>query len=159
MNPIERRWTQKWTADPASETAPEAESTTSQTFICEGARFEGTLRLGRQDLRIDCEFRGEIVTDGKVIVGQGGAVESDIRAREVVIFGAVMGDVYASRVLELKPGGKLHGDIETPCLQIDRHGFFNGVTRMARPETTLAGQDAKSEPAKPQSASAPTTGA
>ena len=142
MNPIERRWTQKKAADVAVEVnQAEASDETSQTFICEGARFEGTLRLGRQNLRIDCEFKGEIVTDGRVIVGQGGAVESNIRAREVVIYGAVVGDVFATRLLELRAGGKLHGDIETPCLQVDRHGFFNGITKMARPEATLGASE------------------
>ena len=151
MNPIEKRWTQMRAADGAPEQTQPVEGASneeSQTFICEGAHFEGTLSLGRQNLRIDCEFRGEIVTDGKVVIGQGGAIESDIRAREVVIYGAVVGDVYASRVLELRAGGKLHGDIETPCLQVERHGFFNGVTRMARPEATTAPQDAPSK-AKP----------
>jgi cytoskeletal protein CcmA (bactofilin family) len=149
VNPIERRWTQKQTADAVEVKQADSAEETSQTFICEGARFEGTLSLGRQNLRIDCEFKGEIVTDGKVIIGQGGAIESDIRAREVVIYGAVVGNVYASRLLELRAGGKLHGDIETPCLQVERHGFFNGVTKMARPEASLPDSETSETNEKP----------
>ena len=148
MNPIEKRWTQMRAAESAPETPKPEASEESQTFICEGARFEGTLRLGRQNLRIDCEFRGEIVTDGKVVIGQGGAIESDIRAREIVVYGAVVGNVYASRSFELRAGGKLHGDIETPCLHVEPHGFFNGVTRMARPEASLGAADEPSKKAK-----------
>lgn len=159
MNPIEKRWTQMRAADSQPETPETAPREESQTFICEGARFEGTLRLGRQNLRIDCEFRGEIVTDGKVVIGQGGAIESDIRAREIVIYGAVVGNVYASRSLELRAGGKLHGDIETPCLNVEPHGFFNGVTRMARPEATLeSSPEAPKDAAKAKAAPAATIG-
>jgi cytoskeletal protein CcmA (bactofilin family) len=161
VNPIEKRWTQITTTAAATATATatateveeSAEEQLSQTFICEGARFEGTLRLGRQSLRIDCEFKGEIVTDGKVVIGQGGAIESDIRAREVVIYGAVVGNVSATRLLELRAGCRLHGDIETPCLQIDRQGFFVGNTKMARPAPTLETQEAALPSSKTESKS------
>lgn len=107
-----------------------------RTFIDQGASFEGTLRL-TESLRIDSEFRGAIVSQATVIVGEAAGIEADIRAREVVICGAVVGNVTATRQLTIRAGGRLHGDVETPCLEVERHAFFNGRTTMARPEAAL----------------------
>jgi cytoskeletal protein CcmA (bactofilin family) len=104
-----------------------------RTFVFEGAEFEGTLRL-RENFRVDSEFRGEIVCDGTVTVGETGGVEATIRAREVVIVGAVVGNVYASRRLAILASGRLHGDVETPCVEIERGAVFNGRMEMVRPE-------------------------
>jgi cytoskeletal protein CcmA (bactofilin family) len=116
-----------------------------RTFIDPGAVFEGSLRL-REDLQIDCEFRGEIQTEGTLVVGASGCVEGNIRAREVVICGAVVGDVAARRQLTIRAGARLHGDIETACLEIEKHAFFNGRTKMLQPLAELRDDAAASTP-------------
>jgi cytoskeletal protein CcmA (bactofilin family) len=121
-----------------------------KTFIDPGATFEGTLRL-REDLRIDCEFRGEIITEGTLVVGESGCVEGPIRAREVEICGAVVGDVWARRQLTVRAGARLHGDIESACIEIEKHAFFNGRTTMVSPQIALRGQ-ADSAPASSETA-------
>jgi cytoskeletal protein CcmA (bactofilin family) len=103
-----------------------------KTFITAGAIFEGTLSL-KGDFHIDAEFHGELVTDGTITVGPEGSVVGDIRAREIVIRGAVVGNVSATRQLILEANAKLHGDIETACLEIQRHAFFRGTTAMIQP--------------------------
>lgn len=105
----------------------------SKTFVFQGAEFEGTLRL-RESFRIDSEFRGEIFSEGTVVVGQAAGVEAKIRAREVVIAGAVVGNISASRQLIIRSSGRLHGDVETPCLEIEKGAVFNGRMTMVRPE-------------------------
>jgi cytoskeletal protein CcmA (bactofilin family) len=122
----------------ARDEAPEA---ALQSFIGEGAQFEGTLRI-RGAFRIDTEFRGEIVSDTAVIVGEAAGIEANITSREVVIAGAVVGDVKAARQLSLRAGGRLTGDIETPCLEIEKGAMHNGRTSMVRPEAALrAGEE------------------
>jgi cytoskeletal protein CcmA (bactofilin family) len=104
-----------------------------RTFIFQGAELEGTLRL-RESFRIDSEFRGEIVSEGTVTVGEAAAVEAEIRAREIVIAGVVVGNVFARRQLVIHSSGRLRGDVETPCLEIERGAVFNGRMTMVRPE-------------------------
>ncbi|MBW2423872.1 MAG: polymer-forming cytoskeletal protein [Deltaproteobacteria bacterium] len=122
-----------------------------ETFITAGAVFEGTLSL-KGDFHIDTEFHGELVTDGTITVGPEGSVVGDIRAREIVIRGAVVGNVRATRQLILEANAKLHGDIETACLEIQRHAFFRGTTAMIQP---LAERRA-AMPIKPASSSGAT---
>jgi cytoskeletal protein CcmA (bactofilin family) len=115
------------------EPVPAEDSAPNGTFISSGAIFEGTLSL-QGDFHIDTEFRGELETDGRITVGPNGSVVGDLRGREVVIQGAVVGDVTAPRQLIVEAGGKLHGDIETACLEIQKHAFFQGRTAMTLPQ-------------------------
>jgi cytoskeletal protein CcmA (bactofilin family) len=131
-------WVQRQLGTPDTEPAarpgqPEGQAREPKTFVFEGAEFEGTLRL-RESFRIDSEFRGEIVSEGTVAVGAAAGVEATIHAREIIIEGAVVGNVSASRQLVLRSGGRLHGDVETPCLEIEKGAVFNGRMTMVRPE-------------------------
>jgi len=121
------------TRDDGPETERRHREDSPKTFVFQGAEFEGRLRL-RESFRIDSEFRGEIESDGTVTVGELGGVEAQIRARIVIIRGAVVGDVSASRQLVIHAGGRLHGDVMTPCLEIEKGAVFNGRMTMVRPE-------------------------
>ncbi len=107
-----------------------------KTFVDPGAEFVGTLRL-KDGFQIDSEFRGAIESEGTVVVGAEAGIEASIKAREVIVFGAVVGDVSGSRQVILRAGSKLHGDVETPCLEIERGATFNGKATMVRPEVAL----------------------
>ena len=131
-------------SDTASALSQPAGGPATGTFIGSDARFEGTLQL-RGDFRIDSEFRGEIKTDGTLTVGETGSVEGDIHARQVEIRGAVVGDVFARRQLVVYSEARLHGNVETACLEIRRHAFFQGTTAMTRPQAST--RAATSDPA------------
>ena len=90
-----------------------------------------------QSLRIEGEFRGELESASSVFVSETGAVEAPIRARTVEIRGAVVGDVVAAREVVIFATGRLHGDVETPSLVVERGATFNGRTRMYRPERSV----------------------
>ena len=125
-------------AQPAVAPAPVA------SRIESGCEVSGRLVIGRP-LRVEGEVRGEIESASSVVVAEGGTVEAPIRARTVEIFGAVVGDVAASREVVIHAGGRLHGDVETPSLVIERGAFFSGRTQMYRPERAL-GADATASP-------------
>ncbi len=117
------------------EMSAQGASEQGSTFIASGAHFEGTLTL-RGDFRIDSDFRGALCTDGKVVVGPSGSVTGDIHANAVEILGAVLGDVSARRELILRAGSRLHGEVTTACLEIERQAFFSGTTAMTEPQRT-----------------------
>jgi cytoskeletal protein CcmA (bactofilin family) len=116
---------------PEREPASRADPLT--TFIHAGCQAEGQLVL-QNSIQLDGEFSGGIETSESVTVGEDAAIQAGIRARSVVIRGAVVGDIYASREVVLHPTARLHGDVETPSLVIERGAFFEGRTRMFRPE-------------------------
>ena len=144
------------TANPEIPVEPIEEGPTSGTFIGLGARFEGTLQL-TGDFCIDSEFSGELSTDGTLVVGPSGSVEGNIHAREIIISGAVVGNVTARRLLTLRAGCRVHGDLETACLEVEPRAFFQGKMSMTSPQTTSradsaaqeSASDSQSKPSKP----------
>jgi cytoskeletal protein CcmA (bactofilin family) len=99
-----------------------------------GVEVEGKMRVTRGLVRLNSHFKGEIVSDGAVVVHDQGEVEGDIQSRVVSITGKVKGKVHAKERLEIKEHGIVVGDIETPCLMIDPGGFFDGQCHMPAPE-------------------------
>ena len=104
--------------------------------VARGVEMNGSLVVP-QSLRIDGEFRGKLDSGASVLVSDSGAVEAPIRARTVEIYGAVVGDIVATREVVIHPTGRLHGDVETPSLVVARGATFNGRTRMYRPERAV----------------------
>ena len=121
--------------------APEADV----ARIEHGVEMNGRLVVERP-LRIEGEFRGELESTSSVVVSETGAVEAPIRARSVEIRGAVVGDVVAAREVVIHATGRLHGDVEAPSLVVVRGAFFNGRTRMYRPEHSIAQVEALPAP-------------
>jgi len=100
-----------------------------------GVEMEGKMKVTGGVIRLNARFKGEIVSDGAVVVHDQGEVEGDIQARVVSISGKVKGSVHAKERLEIKEHGILLGDIYTPSLLIERGGFFEGQCHMPAPET------------------------
>ena len=132
------------TLEESQDVAAQSPEPETRTFFDAGAVFEGRLKLSG-DFRIDAEFRGDLSTDGVIVVGPAGSVEGNIEARQVEIEGAVVGNVTTRRMLILRASGRLHGDVETACLEVERHAFFQGTTKMVHPlSTSRARAEAKS---------------
>lgn len=141
----------------APATAAGADEPSPPTRIEIGCEIDGHLKLSGS-LVVDGEFRGEITCREDVIVSEGGTVEAPISARSVVIHGAVVGDVQATREVLIHETGRLHGDVTTPSLVVERGAFFQGATRMYRPERIARrerGDDGAA--AEPTAAAAPGT--
>jgi cytoskeletal protein CcmA (bactofilin family) len=117
--------------------APAAEDHTA--FIHEGCEVEGTLAV-ENSLRVQGEFRGRIKARKTVTIDERATVTGDIQARIVIIHGAVVGDVTASREVTIHSTGRLHGDVKAPAFQVERGAFLNGRTEMYRPERVVQEQ-------------------
>lgn len=123
------------------------------TFIDQGAEFDGVLR-SRGSVRIDGEFRGEVIAEDAVIAGESAAVQATVRARRVLVSGAVVGRVEASREVVLRSTARLHADVETPCFEMERGAVLNGRTTMHRPEQRAREATGRSEAAAAEGAAA-----
>jgi cytoskeletal protein CcmA (bactofilin family) len=99
-----------------------------------GVEVEGKMKVTGGLIRLNSLFKGEIVSDGAVVVHDQGGVEGDIHAMVVSVTGKVKGSVHAKERLEIKEHGVVMGDIFTPCLLIDPGGFFDGECHMPAPD-------------------------
>lgn len=110
--------------------------------------FEGRLKISNPEglFRLNCLVKGEIVSEGKVVVAEQADVEANIRTRLVTVYGKVKGSIHASERIEVMEHGIVLGDIHTPCLVIDPGGYFDGQCHMPFPESekhTTQGVDSK----------------
>lgn len=99
-------------------------------LLGEGAEFEGKLIFeGR--VRIDGKFRGEISSDGTLVVGDRAEVEATVSVGMLVVLGGlVRGEVRAHQSVELHTPARVFGNITTPQLMIDRGVVFEGQSRV-----------------------------
>ncbi|MEZ5314966.1 MAG: polymer-forming cytoskeletal protein [Chlamydiales bacterium] len=89
-----------------------------ETTLGEGVTFRGELSFERL-LRIDGSFEGELLSQGKVIIGPKGKVKANLNLREAVIEGEVEGNIVVQEKLELRGEALIKGDIKARSLCVD----------------------------------------
>ena len=98
-------------------------------FLDAGSHMNGELQF-EDTFRIDGHFTGRINATGDLIVGEGGEVDAEIKARRVFISGTVRGGVTATERLEITSIGKVYAELKTPSLSIEDGAFFEGSCSM-----------------------------
>ncbi|MDD5605854.1 MAG: polymer-forming cytoskeletal protein [Patescibacteria group bacterium] len=110
-----------------------AEFTNPDTIIGEGVAVEGTLKtLG--DIQINGTFKGKLMTEGDVVVGEHATVEADINAENVHVAGTVIGNVSALHKLEVLDTGEIDGNVSSSALVIEAGGVLKGTSKMHETE-------------------------
>ena len=103
--------------------------TNAVAFLGENTSFEGELSF-HGTVRIDGHFKGEIHSDGTLIIGERGVVEADINTNCVIISGEVHGNINTAGSTEIHPKGKVYGSIVTSSLVIHDGVIFEGSCKM-----------------------------
>lgn len=114
-------------------------------FLDRGARFEGILTFD-DVFRIDGAFKGSIVSDAELVVGDGGLVEGEIRVGRLAVSGTVRGVIHATGRVEVHAGGRLLAEIHTPALVVEDGAIIQGAVEAGGARAAPEGGDAKVEP-------------
>src|SRR5438270_3952983 len=77
-------------------------------------------------LRIDGRLEGTIHRADLIVIGQGASVVGDVTAREVIVGGAVTGNIFAAQRTELQSTGIVAGDIRSAAILIHEGGVVQG---------------------------------
>ncbi len=95
------------------------------TVLGPGTAFEGLLTFrGRAEL--EGQLTGEIAGYGLLVLASGARAKARVEVDELVVAGEIEGDVFARRRVELRAGGCIRGDVETPRLVIAEGGRLLG---------------------------------
>jgi cytoskeletal protein CcmA (bactofilin family) len=100
-------------------------------------RIKGEIH-SEEDLVIDGEVEGTLELRGRLTLGSTGKVTANVRATEVVIAGALRGNVDASEKVILRAGAHIVGDVKTASIVIEDGAFFKGGIDIALPEKAKA---------------------
>lgn len=84
----------------------------------------------KNDFRIDGEFEGSLECEAKVIIGEGGRYEGDVKCTNAVIEGYFKGQLNVSEVLYVKETAVIHGEVITGKLVVQSGSIFEVQCKM-----------------------------
>ena len=97
--------------------------------------FEGILHYNGT-IRIDGKVRGEIHTDGILLIGKDALIRATVSAGTIVSCGRIFGNVTATESVKLLAPAVLKGSVTTPQLSMEEGVCFKGSL-----EVTLGGEE------------------
>jgi cytoskeletal protein CcmA (bactofilin family) len=113
----------------AREEPARAETPSSDLLLGPGAEFDGKLTF-RGTVRIDARFKGSIVTNDVLVVGEHARIDAEITCGTVVVHGEVNGNVRASSAVELRRTARLRGDVTAPSVSVEKGALLQGAVKM-----------------------------
>jgi cytoskeletal protein CcmA (bactofilin family) len=94
-----------------------------------GIIWQGSI-AGSGGVRVEGTFEGSIALKGLLVVGETGKVSCEnVRAANVIVAGAVKGNITAQKV-EIRASGRVWGDIVTTAFATEEGAFLRGQIRM-----------------------------
>ena len=108
--------------------------------------IKGEIRT-QEELFVDGDVEGSLESKSLLTVGPNGKVRANIKAREVVVFGSVRGNVDVVEKVAIRDNGSVIGDIKTAGISIDDGSYFKGSIDIVRPEPKPATKPVKTEAA------------
>lgn len=124
----------------------DAEITTGQStlnsMLGQGCKIKGDIEL-QGTMRIDGQFEGSISCPDTLIIGKSGIVKADVKVKNAVIGGKLVGNISATNKIELQTGSHVEGDIQTARLVIDEGVFFEGNCKMGANATSTSTSQAR----------------
>lgn len=106
-------------------------------FLGKGTEFKGILTYNGT-VRIDGKVEGEIITQGKLIVGETAVINAEISAGTVICGGKIAGNIRAAERIHLLSKAVMTGSVNTPNLIIEEGVSFNGKCQMGQEEAAAA---------------------
>lgn len=104
----------------------------AESLIGERTHFEGTLK-SEGAVRLMGSVQGEIQSASTIIVEEKAHVTARLTAAQVTIAGQVDGQIYCEGRVEIRPTGRVTGEISAGALIVQEGAYFDGNSKMALP--------------------------
>lgn len=108
----------------------EDENTNKINMIGVGTTIEGNIS-SNENIRFDGILVGNLVTKGKVFIGQSGKVSGEIKCKNCEVEGVVEGKLSIEELLSLRSMSRIYGEIKTSKLAIEPGAIFTGKCDMS----------------------------
>jgi cytoskeletal protein CcmA (bactofilin family) len=116
------------------------------TIIAKGTKIVGNIDM-QGSLRIDGHVKGQVASTETLTVGSSGVVDGEVKVKEAIVGGKIMGNLVASQKVELENNAAILGDVKTRTFVIKEGGVFHGQCSM-REEAEDKLKDKAKEPFK-----------
>lgn len=111
------------TSQPVPTTSPKNEN--PYTTLGKDTEFEGTLQF-KEGLKIEGRFKGDITSEGYLIIGKTGEVTAEINVGSIIVEGKITGNIIADDLVELRSSAQMRGDITAAKMKIEEGVLFVG---------------------------------
>jgi len=99
-----------------------------------------------EDLQIDGKVIGNISLRGhRLTVGRTAELNSEINAREIIVYGNASGNLRARDRVEIKKDGQVTGDITTARISVEDGAYFKGHIEIERAQAPAQENKVKEE--------------
>jgi len=95
------------------------------TTLGKDTEFEGTLQF-KEGLKIEGKFKGDITSEGYLIIGKTGDVTAEINVGSIIVEGKITGNIIADDLVELRTSAQMRGDITAAKMKIEEGVLFVG---------------------------------
>src|SRR5256714_8679446 len=103
--------------------------TQSGALLSRGVSIKGSVKF-LNELLIDGEVEGTIVSTGTLTIGEHARIRGEIRTKSVTVRGTVEGNIFVTERCELQANCTLRGDIEAPRLVVNENVTFVGSAKV-----------------------------
>ena len=98
-------------------------------FLSSDVEIKGSIKF-RNQLLIEGKVEGEIISDGVLTIGENAEIRGEIKAKSIIIFGNVHGNIAAAERCELKSKSILQGDLKAARLLMEEEATFIGQSEV-----------------------------
>jgi cytoskeletal protein CcmA (bactofilin family) len=106
-----------------------------ESVIGEQSSFEGTFKSD-SSVRIRGSVQGDLVSKQAVFIEEHAKVSAKVTGASIVVGGEVDGELHCEGRVEIKPSGRVTGEINAGTLIMHEGAFFEGQLKMVKPGTT-----------------------
>ena len=103
--------------------------TQAGALLSRGVSIKGSVKF-LNELLLDGEVEGTIVSTGTLTIGEQARVRGEIRTKSVNVRGTVEGNIFVTERCELQANCTVRGDIEAPRLVVNENATFLGSAKV-----------------------------
>ena len=104
-------------------------SSQAPLILSRGVSIKGSVKF-LNELLLDGEVEGTIVSTGTLTIGEHARVRGEIRTKSVNVRGTVEGNIFVTERCELQANCTVRGDIEAPRLVVNENATFLGSAKV-----------------------------
>ncbi len=104
-------------------------STDANCVVSPGTHIEGDFK-SEENIRLDGSVKGTVHCSKRLVVGESGAIEGEIKAGTAVISGRITGNLTVDGALQLTSTARIEGDIQARRMSVEEGATYNGACRI-----------------------------
>ena len=97
--------------------------------IVEGTVIKGDI-ISHADLRLDGKLTGNLIADGRIVIGPAGSVTGDIKCKTADIEGRFDGRIEVDELLSIKAKANITGEVIAGKLAVEPGAVFTASCTM-----------------------------